>query len=215
MEKNDLPDLERLSTKFFPSPVADHEEYKEHKKHRVVVVAYDHSHYGDAVIAKSIRLGLLRPTDDIRILHIVSQTDYRTLFDPMISAQSTSGGFNEENLDNTLSNVADAFIHEIINSLRKIGFTHVKSEVLRGDSKESITDYCRMAKPVFIITGTRGLGAIKKAVMGSVSSYLTRHCPCPVMVMKLEQSEIDARNDLNSQKDQTFADILASMTAQK
>lgn len=30
------------------------------------------------------------------------------------------------------------------------------------------------------------------------------------MVMKLEQSEIDARNDLNSQKDQTFADILGS-----
>lgn len=121
MDKSELPDLERLSTKFFPSPAPDYDEYKEHHKHRVVVVAYDHSHYGDAVIAKSIRLGLLKPTDDIRILHIVSQTDYRTLFNPMISAQGTSGVFNEENLDNTLSNVADVLICEIINSLRKIG----------------------------------------------------------------------------------------------
>lgn len=36
------------------------------------------------------------------------------------------------------------------------------SEVLRGDPKESITDYCRMSKPTFLITGTRGLGAVKR-----------------------------------------------------
>lgn len=122
MDQSELPELERLPTKFFPSPVLENDPNDEHPdKHRVVVVAYDHSHYGDAVIAKSIHLGLLRPTDDIHIVHIVNQTDYRTLFDPMLSANGTSGRIREEDLDTTLSNVADAFIYEIINTLRKKG----------------------------------------------------------------------------------------------
>jgi hypothetical protein len=117
-----LNDLERLPTRFFPGPVAESGSSSEHPhKPRVIVVAYDHSDYGDAVIAKSIRLGWLRPIDDIRILHIVSQSDYRTLFNPMLPANSAFGGVREELIDSTLSNVADAFIYEVVNALRKIG----------------------------------------------------------------------------------------------
>lgn len=46
--------------------------------------------------------------------------------------------------------------------------------------------------------------------MGSVSNHLTRHCPCPVMVMKIDQTEIDARKELNDHKEAKFADILGT-----
>lgn len=179
--------LNRLPTEFFPLPNPEPAERGHHHKPRVVVVAYDHSNYSDAMIAKCIRIGMLRPTDDIRILHIVSQSDYRTLFAPMSSSSATSGGIRSEVLDTSMENAADALIYEIINVLRKRGvscyillisiptyafsdiyiyillqFEHVSSEVMRGDPKLSITDYCRLSKPVYLLTGTRGLGAVKR-----------------------------------------------------
>ncbi|CAO3649518.1 unnamed protein product [Mucor hiemalis] len=202
--------LNRLPTEFFPLPNPDIAERGHHHKPRVVVVAYDHSNYSDAMIAKCIRIGMLRPTDDIRILHIVSQSDYRTLFAPMSSSSATSGGIRSEVLDTSMENAADALIYEIINVLRKRGFEHVSSEVMRGDPKLSITDYCRLSKPVYLLTGTRGLGAVKRSVMGSVSNYLTRHCPCPVLIVKLDPSEIEARKVLNDKKAANFAEVLDS-----
>lgn len=41
-------------------------------------------------------------------------------------------------------------------------FAHIKSEILRGDPKECITDYCRMSNPAYLITGSRGFGAVKR-----------------------------------------------------
>lgn len=116
-----LEKLDRLPTEFFPSPKPESTEKRHHHKPRVVVVAYDHSNYSDAMIAKCIRLDMLRPTDDIRILHVVSQSDYRTLFAPMTSSSATSGGIRSEVLDTTMENAADALIYEIINVLRKRG----------------------------------------------------------------------------------------------
>ncbi|GAA5796953.1 hypothetical protein HPULCUR_002331 [Helicostylum pulchrum] len=195
-----------LPSEFFPSPAQT--PLSDHHRPRVVVVAYDHSLYGDAVIAKAIKLDMLRPTDDIRILHILNQTDYKNLFSPMVSSGGTSGYVREDDIDSTLSQVADAFMFEVIQALRKIGFNNIQSEILRGDPKESVIDYCRIAKPKFLITGSRGLGAIKRAVMGSVSSHLAKHCPCPVLVVKIDHSEIEARKEMNEKKNAKFADVL-------
>jgi hypothetical protein len=117
-----LDAVEHLPTGFFPSPetTPTHE-----KKSRVVVIAYDHSNYGDAMIAKAINLQLVSASDDIRILHIVSQHDYSTLFAPMVSGSGTSASGNLEADSNVMESVADAMIWEIINSLRKHGVMYL------------------------------------------------------------------------------------------
>jgi len=35
-----------------------------------------------------------------------------------------------------------------------------------------------------IVTGSRGLSAIKGYLMGSVSNRVTKHAPCPVLVVR-------------------------------
>lgn len=47
-----------------------------------------------------------------------------------------------------------------------------------------------------------------RTMMGSVSSYLTRHCPCPVLIVKLDPAEIEARKELNDKKQANFHSIL-------
>ncbi|KAI8886253.1 adenine nucleotide alpha hydrolases-like protein [Backusella circina FSU 941] len=193
--------LTRLPTTFFPVP------HQNGHKGRTIVIAYDQSNYGDAVIAKAIQVGLISIQDDIRLLHIVSEADYRALFSPMANS-----GVHKEPLDSNMTAAADAFIGEIINVLKKHGFTKVSSEIQRGDPKESITDYCRISKPAYIVTGTRGFGHVKRAVMGSVSSYLVEHCPCPVLVVKLEHDEIEARKELDANKHTHLQHVFARFT---
>ncbi|CEG78741.1 hypothetical protein RMATCC62417_13306 [Rhizopus microsporus] len=204
MDLDNLPPLTRLPTTFFPSPPKTFDG----QESRVVAIAYDYSNYGDAMIAKSIHSDLLRPSDDIRILYVMNQNDYHNLFTPMLTVYGTNGNYDDSQ-DAYLRNAVDTFMWEIITVLNKRGFHNVSSEILRGDPKEVIIDYCRAVKPVYLLAGTRGLGAVKRAVLGSVSNYLVKHCPSPVLVIKLSCKEIEARKELNRKKQDTFTEVLA------
>ena len=41
-----------------------------------------------------------------------------------------------------------------------------------------------------VVVGSRGLGGVRRALMGSVSDSVVRHAHCPVMVVRMEE---DAR----------------------
>jgi len=49
---------------------------------------------------------------------------------------------------------------------------------------DAIIDYCRQIGCDMIVTGSRGLSRIKKAILGSVSSELMAKSPVPVLVVK-------------------------------
>ncbi|KAI7905282.1 uncharacterized protein BX663DRAFT_541476 [Cokeromyces recurvatus] len=203
----------RLPEGFFPKPQQDVSMdqaglNKGQHKRRIIVIAYDHSNYSDAMIAKAIHLSLINPTDDIRLINVVSQSDYRTMFSSMLSSQQTSGIHEVSHNDTIVHDAADAMLWEIIKTLKQSGFENVSSEVLQGDPKASITDFCRIVKPAYLLTGSRGLGAVKRAVLGSVSSYLTKHCPCPVLVIKLDNEEIEARKELHKKKEISLVGIM-------
>jgi nucleotide-binding universal stress UspA family protein len=38
-----------------------------------------------------------------------------------------------------------------------------------------------------IVMGSRGLGGVRRALMGSISDFVVRHAHCPVMIVRLEQ----------------------------
>ena len=46
---------------------------------------------------------------------------------------------------------------------------------------------CRIAeeeKGTMIVMGTRGLGKVRRTIMGSVSDYVVHHAHCPVIVCR-------------------------------
>ncbi|KAK4382143.1 Universal stress protein A-like protein [Sesamum angolense] len=59
-----------------------------------------------------------------------------------------------------------------------------KTCILEGDPKEMICDVAEQMQMDLIAVGSRGLGKIKRAFMGSVSDYVTHHAKCPVLVIK-------------------------------
>ncbi|XP_053405900.1 universal stress protein Sll1388-like [Mercenaria mercenaria] len=59
-------------------------------------------------------------------------------------------------------------------------------ERLHQPAGESIVKAARDHKADIIVCGTRGLGVIRRTIMGSVSDYIVHHSHVPVLVCKLE-----------------------------
>lgn len=62
----------------------------------------------------------------------------------------------------------------------------VKAEtlIMEGDPKEKICDAAEQLHVDCVVLGSRGLGAIKRAFLGSVSSYCAHQLHCAVLIAK-------------------------------
>lgn len=62
--------------------------------------------------------------------------------------------------------------------------TPVEPLILEGDAGPAL---CRAAEELdvdVVVVGSRGRGAVKRALLGSVSSYVSHHAPCPVLITR-------------------------------
>jgi nucleotide-binding universal stress UspA family protein len=58
-----------------------------------------------------------------------------------------------------------------------------KYEILTGsDPVQTVLDYLKTTEATGVITGQRGRGALRRAILGSLSLRLLREAPCPVVV---------------------------------
>ncbi|KAG9445210.1 hypothetical protein H6P81_016550 [Aristolochia fimbriata] len=60
----------------------------------------------------------------------------------------------------------------------------VETMVVEGKPNEAICEIAEKIHPDLVVVGSRGLGQIKRALMGSVSDYCTHNLNCPVLVVK-------------------------------
>eukprot|EP00295_Goniomonas_pacifica_P044813 CAMPEP_0175910544 /NCGR_PEP_ID=MMETSP0108-20121206/7726_1 /TAXON_ID=195067 ORGANISM="Goniomonas pacifica, Strain CCMP1869" /NCGR_SAMPLE_ID=MMETSP0108 /ASSEMBLY_ACC=CAM_ASM_000204 /LENGTH=158 /DNA_ID=CAMNT_0017232749 /DNA_START=6 /DNA_END=482 /DNA_ORIENTATION=+ len=70
--------------------------------------------------------------------------------------------------------------------IHKLNEAHIGHEaaLLRGDARDALVDGTRELKVDTLIMGSRQLGAVKRALLGSVSTYCVHHCDCPVVVVR-------------------------------
>ncbi|KAI8341157.1 hypothetical protein BC941DRAFT_416011 [Chlamydoabsidia padenii] len=167
------------------------------QRQRNIVIAYDHSENSDATFAKGIRLGLISPSDHLSIVHIIEQREIQNIFSGMSGDASS-----------VAHSVTEGFLIELKSVLVANGFNNITTEVILGDSKESLVDYCQACKPDFLICSARGLNTVKKVLLGSTSDYLIKHAPCPVLVCKLSAEEIEERKKYEGVKKYHFEHLL-------
>jgi nucleotide-binding universal stress UspA family protein len=67
-----------------------------------------------------------------------------------------------------------------------------RSVVLRGFPVEAICEAAEKFAPQFLVIGSHGWGAMKRALFGSVSTGVLHHATCPVLVVPAEKVGIQA-----------------------
>jgi len=142
-----------------------------------IVVAFDGSK--DAVKAVQLACSLAAKYDsDISVVHVYSP--------PLIGFSAASGmpvpDYKE--LEDSAKETGQNVLSRGVQLVTATG-AKARGELLQAPSVvDALVEYAARENADLIVVGTRGMSGFKKLILGSVSSGLVSHSPCPVLVVR-------------------------------
>jgi nucleotide-binding universal stress UspA family protein len=101
----------------------------------------------------------------------------------LVTGSGMAGGvMSVEELDGLDRAAVEAAREAVAHTASELGLSDVRTELLRGDAGPTICEFAGEAGAAAIVIGSRGRGGFKRALLGSVSDYVVRNAPCPVIV---------------------------------
>ncbi|GAU11221.1 hypothetical protein TSUD_342110, partial [Trifolium subterraneum] len=87
-------------------------------------------------------------------------------------------------VDADLKRTATLVIDQAKEICTKRSVKDIVVEVVEGDARNVLCDAVEKHHASILVLGSHGYGAIKRAVLGSVSDYCAHHAHCTVMIVK-------------------------------
>jgi nucleotide-binding universal stress UspA family protein len=140
-----------------------------------VIVAVDGS--DTALQAARAGLAIVRPEAAVVVVTVVEPSDAH------LPVSGFAGNvMSAEEVDNEdEARAAEATAH-LEAAAAALGLDVGQTALLYGVPGMAICDYAAERSAQAIVIGSRGLGRIKRALLGSVSDYVVRNSPCPVVI---------------------------------
>jgi nucleotide-binding universal stress UspA family protein len=143
-----------------------------------VLVAVDGSEA--SLRAAQVGFGLLQPAATIVVVTVVEPSD-----PTLVVGTGLAGGVMSAD---ELQEIEDARLSEarahLDAALAALQVEHAESVIVRGDPGTGLCDLAEERAAAAIVMGSRGRGGIKRALLGSVSDYVVRNAPCPVVITR-------------------------------
>lgn len=98
-------------------------------------------------------------------------------------------GFGSVVSQEELKRMGEAMLGKLVRQIEDAGGNIAQAHLRQGRADEKIVAQAEEVGAGLIVLGSRGLGGLRRALMGSVSDSVVRHAHCPVMVVRLEKSE--------------------------
>jgi nucleotide-binding universal stress UspA family protein len=148
-----------------------------------VVVAIDDSDISYYALSWAIDFIIANRRDDCKLVVLHAQHPIETFMYPVAGhavyaptlATDAVKKANEENSKRIMSKAINICKSKEVDALTAIA---------EGDPKDAICEAAEKLHADLLVVGSRGLGMVKRAFLGSVSDYLTHHARCPVLIVK-------------------------------
>ncbi|BFZ08418.1 hypothetical protein BsWGS_11456 [Bradybaena similaris] len=116
-----------------------------------------------------------KPGSKVIVAHCSDYSD--VIWAPVMSTDSAAISNMVRLCEDTTNNI-------VTKIQQKLATVKVDAQLLRlsGDPGPAIIKAADEHKVNCIVTGTRGLGKVRRTLLGSVSSYIVHHSHCPVLV---------------------------------
>ena len=82
---------------------------------------------------------------------------------------------------------AEKTLDEQVGHIKGAGGVVTGSYLKHGEADQEIVELADRIGAGLIVIGSRGLGGIRRALMGSVSDSVVRHAHCPVLIVRKEE----------------------------
>ena len=93
-----------------------------------------------------------------------------------------SGGYVSEQIAEDMEETGKEILNDVVKEIP--AGVKVKSVFEVGSPGPALLAVAKKYNADLIVMGSRGLGPLKGLFMGSVSSYVTSHSTCPVLIIK-------------------------------
>lgn len=155
-------------------------------KARTVGVGMDYSSNSKAALRWAAD-NLIDSGDRIILIHVQPPKANHTrkeLFEDTGSPLVPLEEFREINFSKQYGLTSDPEVLDILDTLSRTKGAKVVAKVYWGDPREKLCDAVEDLKLNTLVVGSRGLGALKRVLLGSVSNYVVTNSSCPVTVVK-------------------------------
>lgn len=145
-----------------------------------VIVGVDGSRHSREALTEAIHLARLenRP---LHILHAVDPALWAAYTDP--------AGFSIEDLRESLDVTAEEIVSEALTAAsEELERSRISTARVSGDPRHVLVDASNGA--AVLVVGARGRGAFRPMTLGSVSTWLSQHAACPLVVARARPSDV-------------------------
>jgi nucleotide-binding universal stress UspA family protein len=151
---------------------------------KTLVVGTDGSEL--SIEAGAAGLAILKPCDRVLVVSVSDGPDPLLTDDASghAAASLTPGEFDDQS--RAAQDRSRAAAEAMISAFRERGALpdDIEGLVIEGEPGPALCKLARETGAAAIVVGSRGRGGIKRAFLGSVSDYVVRNAPCPVVVTR-------------------------------
>jgi nucleotide-binding universal stress UspA family protein len=125
-------------------------------------------------------VALLRPEGSVLVVTVVEGTDLSLLDD---GSGHAGPSMSQSEFESKRERLLAAGVEAVARTATMLG-RDVETRVIEGSPGSAL---CRLASDLpadAIVLGTRGRGGVRRALLGSVSDYVVRNAPCPVVITR-------------------------------
>jgi nucleotide-binding universal stress UspA family protein len=149
-----------------------------------ILLATDSSE--EAELALSTAVDLANSTNSQ--LHVVTVGPWNP--DPSYASHEASLRWETyEQASEAIGKEAQEILDNQVRKIEEGGGSVQEAHLRRGRKDEEIVRVAEEIGAGLIVMGSRGLGGIRRALMGSVSDGVMRHAHCPVLVVRKEKDQ--------------------------